>query len=827
MGIFLRYITKNMLEKKGRFVLLILSIMISTALLIVSLGLVDAVIDSFVDPVRNQAEGKDVTIVSDTDEVFFSMDDFNAEGLKDLEGSIATIGVVNEDDEIGYVSVKGREKFDANIMSGSFTDENRAACVISKRIADERGISVGDSITIAINGVPTDFEVMAVSAASGAFYNDKPKDSTVIVPYSYLNDLFGAEGKYNLVRASVVSGEVSKTVESFNDTNDAVICAPLIPDDLTEGTESIVAGMYLMLAVVCIICIIIIHGVFKLIIHERMSVIGTFMSQGATKKKIEHIILSEAMLYGVFGAAVGTVVGELILKVVTRQISPLKEYGIYVPYHVNVGHIIIGVVFAVVLSVISAWMPVRSIRKLQVKDVILNRVETQHKKGSVRFIIGCIFLAASVVFALIPTDYTVNGISIIFMLLFIIGLAMMSRKFIKIVSGALAKLFRGNTTSFLALNNISSSKLLRGNITLLTVAVSAVMFIASMGESMTSMIVDAYGEMNMDYQVYNIIGNNAEVTTTDLILDKLDQIDGIDKSTIMPSMYTYGHVEDQPTYIMASDPEMFADFMVYLHLKSDENIKGFEAYRDGGERDVMLSTSVARHTGTKEGETIKFELLGAEEEFRVVGIFDGGALQNGKLILMRYDTAKKIFNIREADDIVFLLEDGADAEKVEEEMKGFLSDLGAVFISKDDMMKENVKNNAMIVNILAVFSYIALVVASIGIFNNINIAFSQRRKDFAVMASVGMNIKKRRRLVLTESMISVIWSVITAIPFTLVLNKLAVKMLDSMDTPLGIDFSWKAAAEYSIVLAAVIFIASLSAMRKSKKLSVVAELKYE
>ena len=60
----------------------------------------------------------------------------------------------------------------------------------------------------------------------------------------------------------------------------------------------------------------------------------------------------------------------------------LKEYGIYPDFNFNVVHALIGVVFAVLLSVISAMMPVRSIRKMQVKDVILNRAEQGHQEGS-------------------------------------------------------------------------------------------------------------------------------------------------------------------------------------------------------------------------------------------------------------------------------------------------------------------------------------------------------------------------------------------------------------------------------------------------------------
>ena len=86
-----------------------------------------------------------------------------------------------------------------------------------------------------------------------------------------------------------------------------------------------------------------------------------------------------------------------------------------------------------------------------------------------------------------------------------LGLAMMSRKFIKVIAGKLSNLFRGNTTLFLAMNNIKASKLLRGNITLLVVALSAVFAIVSVGKSMKVLVVSAYEELNTDYTVSNII----------------------------------------------------------------------------------------------------------------------------------------------------------------------------------------------------------------------------------------------------------------------------------------------------------------------------------
>ena len=98
MRVFLRYITKNMFEKKGRFFLLIFSIMISTALLVFSLGTVDVILDGYTDSLKESADGKDVVLYSTTDEHFFGEDDFAPAGLKNFEGRLSCTGVINEDD---------------------------------------------------------------------------------------------------------------------------------------------------------------------------------------------------------------------------------------------------------------------------------------------------------------------------------------------------------------------------------------------------------------------------------------------------------------------------------------------------------------------------------------------------------------------------------------------------------------------------------------------------------------------------------------------------------------------------------------------------------
>ena len=826
VGVFLKYISKNMLERKGRLFLLILSIAVSTGLLVASLGMIDVLLDSFIQPAKTAAEGQNISIGSNTNEVFFSLDDINAKGVENVKGSLVLTGIINENDEISYVGLSGRESYSGKLTEGSFTNANEKTCIISDRIAKEKNLNVGDTFSVSISGEKTDYRISAIAAADGAFYNDKKTSFTVIVPYAQMNELLKAGGKYNYVTAKATDADanIKDVVKSFNDANDKVKAAVLV-DESTSGSESLTAGLYMMLALVCIVCIIIIHGAFKLIITERITTIGTFMSQGATRKKMERILLMEAALYGLVSSIFGVALGEGALILMTRAFSPLKEYGIYPDFNFNVVHALIGVVFAVLLSVISAMMPVRSIRKMQVKDVILNRAEQGHKKGLVRFIVGCGLLAVAIVGYISDAQWATDY-SFIFFACAFVGLAMMARKFLKVVAGWLAKLFKGNTTAYLAMNNIKSSKLLRGNITLLVISLSAVFLITSFGTSMTNMVVSAYKEFNADYIVSNIIPSNADKTTTETMVEKLKNTKGIKADSVNPMGQTWAKSGDTEFLIESGDPELYGNFMQYLKLTTKyKDI--FEKYKADTNKGILIADKVAKHTGKKAGDKFEIDVNGRKAEFNIIGTYDGGLYDNGQTVLVKSEDMKECFNITEAGWLTFDLDGSLSANDAEQNFKKTLSEMGATFMTKSEMEEDNVKSNQMIVGILSVFSYMALLITSIGIFNNISICFQQRRKEFAMMTSVGMNASKRKRLVLTESMTSVICAIAATIPFSIVIIGIMTKMAYALEMGFDMALSWSSVPLFAAAAAVIILIASLSTMRKSGKLNVVAELKYE
>ena len=827
MKIFLKYISKNMLERKGRFFLLIFSIAISTALLVASAGVVDVVTDSF-DAQSKAGGAADIQIVSDTEDPYIDEQKIPTDKLKDVTPELSVTGIINGEEKIRYVSLRGRLEYDGQMIEGN-TDfirekvSDEPSCIISKRVADHDYYKVGDRIRLFLAGEEITFRIGAISANDSVFYSDKPEAFNLVIPYSYLDEKLGTDGRFNVVLANVSEGTVDDFVEEFNKAGTGLQAFSMKSEAFSDS--SITMGLYCMMAIVAIVSAIIIYGVFKLILTERMSVIGTFMSQGATKKKVERIIRLEGLLYGLIGGAIGCVIGEVLLFFINRWTSPLAEYEIYTPFHIKAVYILIGMGFAVVLSVASAYFPVRSIRKYEAKDVILNRVEQKNGKVMAKRIIGAalIIFAASVFF--LTGDAKANVSPFGFLAAYA-GIVLITPSIVKGATWLLSRAFQNNSTLYLAMNNIHSSKLLRNNIVLIVISLSSVLMIASFGKSMTDLVTDAYDKADYDYSIREILNADPTNSTTDQILSRLETIDGVKAETVNQLYMAMGKADgDMQVVLTGVRANGFGTTYDRYFEVSEKYQKEFDALEASEGREVLLPIKVQKQLNKKVGDTIDITVNSSTVPFKIIGIYDGKVFNAGLCILVKDEVLKNEFHIKEAHTIYFAT--NGNEQAVEDEMAPYLKSLGATWSTKAEDTKENNESNQQIVMIMAIFSYLAMIIASIGVFNNITICFFQRKREMAVMASVGMNKSGRMGLLLSESLASVVFSILISIPFTILLSDLMTGFCSFIGLPMNIVFSWAELPFYAAVITVIILIASLSTMLKSRRLSVIQELKYE
>lgn len=844
MKVFIKYVLKSMTEKKGRFLLLLIAIAMSTGLVVTSTGLVDIILDSLLKPIVTCYEQQDLVIEpNDKGLSFFECNDLNTAGIEPdriikeitINGSITDF-IDTDDETMRSVTIRARDSSEIpldQLTQGTLDTFKGSSCIISERIAKERNVSLGDTITIVIAGVTKELTITAISAPDGAFYNDTPNSFAMFLPYDYLSKELGVEGQYNFVTAKALDGDVDKAIESFNSANKDFSASELFDmDQVKEQFSSFSGILYVMLVIVVAMSSIIIYSTFKLIITERLTTIGTFLSQGATTGKVKLILRLESFFYGIIGSLIGNGLGILVLYAITRFISPLKQYGIYEPLDIKANYIIAGTIFAIFLSLLSSYLPVRKISKLQVKDVILNDVRVSMHVGYGKFLVGCCFIGVSLLLYFFGGDLMTNLSPVLF-IVSLIGTIFAYPKVIDLLSILLSKLFRGkNKSLFFATNNLRTSKILLNNITLIVISVLSILSITSVAKSAIDVVVDAYDKLNSDIEIYNIstVRENDEQTVTDKLTEQLIDL-GVKKEDInyIDSQYATIYLSDDEEKQMSTtfhgiDLDNYIRYNSYLKLDSDTYKKDLARFRTDS-KGIIMTTALLKGTDKKVGDTIVVECNGVKQELTIDAIINGKLFNNGLISFVSHETMRDLFNVPSANQITFVTD--SDLGTFSSKLKPIIRSIGATFITKEEMREQNLASNQMMMNTLSIFSYLAIVIAALGIINNVSISFLQRKTEFAVLSSVGMENSLRRRVLLVESVACVTWGMIIATLFSLFGIPLISNIISMVGFPLEITLSFGSLPTIYLASLCIVLLATLPVIFKSKKLSIIQELKYE
>ena len=832
MIVFLKYICKSVLEKKARLFLLMLAITLSVGLFVTSFGTVEIGINSYIKPYIESYENKDIVITSKNGESFFKDNNLKKKEIKNVVKEIYLDGNYEEknSDDILNAHFVGREdKFidKSKLIKGSLNDFNGEKCVISKRISDEKKIKVNDKCKFIIGGKSKELTVAAIFSNEGVFYTDSDNEMTILMPYEYLSKELSAEGRYNIIMANSKGSSLEESIKAFNKANDDFKAEKLFDEDQVKSQMSSFSSMlYFMLAIVILMSGIIIYGTFKLIVTERLSIIGTFLSQGATVSKVEQILLLESLFYSITAGVLGILLGIGGLSLVNKMVSPLGDYGIYEKLNIDPKYIVYGMIFSVVLCVISSIIPILKIRKLQVKEIILNEPSISMKQSKIKPIIGLILLIISILFSSINNDMSIN-LSPIMLLFATIGTIMLFPAVVSVISNFIYKIIKGRCKSLtLAINNLRTSKILLGNITLIIIALLSISIINSLGHSLTEVVQGAYEGMKYDIDISGISTIRQEgKPSVDEIIDELKNIDGVDKNSFCKLNQVYSTIKNKSISAIGCDPLKFKDYCKYLELDSNKNKDDYESFVNSDDRGIIVSTKACKALNVQKGDKIKVKIYDKIQTLKIVGVIDAKLYQNGEIIIVKNDTLQNIYNRTGANQLV--INTTKDPSKVKDKIKYLTKKYGVVIATNEEESKTNVENNQMLIDILGIFSYMAIIIAAVGVLNNILISFIQRKRELAILSSVGMSKRNRNVMIIEESILSVIWAFIFSLPLQILIMKHITKVTSLIGLPFEVSVDYSSILANIIVTLIIILLATIPALFKNKKLSIISELKYE
>ena len=153
--------------------------------------------------------------------------------------------------------------------------------------------------------------------------------------------------------------------------------------------------------------------------------------------------------------------------------------------------------------------------------------------------------------------------------------------------------------------------------------------------------------------------------------------------------------------------------------------------------------------------------------------------------------------------------------------------MGVTVITKEEMNKKNTEQNKQMVNILGIFSYITMVIGAFGIIGNVSISFIQRKRDIAVMSSVGLSQSGRGYMIFLESLFQALIGGVISLIAAYGINILVTDLFKFLTMDLNLRYPYESIFTLFISIVLLMFFTSIGSMVKSRKLKIVEELKYE
>lgn len=413
MSILNRLTIKNLRLNKKRTIVTIIGIILSTALM-VGIGLL---FSSFQDLMIRDTigySGKYEANYSDVDlDKLNNIKDKGFTYFYEKPIGFSKIESSNEYKPYMYITSVNKEYFnELKLVDGSFP-KNENEVVISNHVITNGGLNykVGDIVTFTYGSRNIDGDITLANSelVDGEFLTNEGTHTYKIIgiversnfeSYSasgytaFTVDVNSDKGNVNLYvmfnknkKIIKQSEELAKELNYNGDINYNSTLLALYGESTYGNVMSSMGGMMIiMLSLVSIGCIIVIYNSFAISVMERKKEFGLLSSIGTTKRQLSHTVFFEALVVGVIGIILGILgayigIGCVIL-IINNLISDMLEYKLHLV--TNPLFIIIPVIFMIIVIGVSAFIPSRRASKVSPIEAIRQNDDIKINKKKIR-----------------------------------------------------------------------------------------------------------------------------------------------------------------------------------------------------------------------------------------------------------------------------------------------------------------------------------------------------------------------------------------------------------------------------------------------------------
>ncbi|WP_072993681.1 ABC transporter permease [Clostridium cavendishii] len=839
MNIIMKFLWNNISEKKLRTALILFAIAIATSLCFASLGISKSFKNMVIGKYKAQFGNADIVITKKEN----STSPFLRKENVDEISAKHKAKILN----ISSSYKKDKTYFNVNIIATNLTEIDKInkitykedsnsknleslegnEIIISNKTATDLDLNINDNLNLKVNGENKKFKIVSIALDKG-FFEEKPGVITII------GDLEGISKTLNMndnITTVLLTKEDGKDTKKLKEDlalkyKDFAVSETIDKKVLEDAVNQFMIPFYVMLAVVVLMAVFIIYSSFKVIVLERMAVIGTFRSIGANKQMTDLILLLESLIYGVIGGVLGNLIGIPLLYLITDTANPYKQQGIKTVISIDLKYILITFVIGIMLSFFSALIPIVKIGKIEIKDIVLATFKSTDNDKIIRLFVGLLFIVA-------PYIYYINNRyigSVIYTILcpfmILVGAAFIIPYIVKILSFILKEFIRliaGNEGA-LAIHNMATTKNLIQNIIILGLGLGAVIVVHTSSYSVREMV-----ENSFKGQDYKVSVNNINSRNGDKVIKSIESIKDIENYY---ENYYKNEVEVKNKnfrlgYLQGINTDKYTSFYKDFKILGDngEVNKIDTLNKLENERTIVLSDLFKNKYKYKIGDIINIKLKDSFVDYKVVGFIKSEISSNQRVCLI----SQKFFieDVEQSQPNHIYIKGVGSEENLKNEVTDQLNELNVVVTTKAEEEKVNISKNADLMNTLQSFSTMALIIGAFGMINNLMVSFLERKRELAVLASIGMSKYQRGKMILIEGVFAGLVGGVFGVIIGYCLSIFVPEITLGLDTYLNIKIPINQILILGMVGALLMIISSLVPLIKAKNIAIVQEIKYE
>ena len=778
---------------KKRSIVIIIGIILSTALICGVAGLVTSFQKTMVDTAK-EGQGNYHTIFYNVPKDELKYIEENKE-VKDYFLSeelgysyLPNPKNVEETPIVNVISMNDKfiENMSVNLKEGKLP-ENDTELAISTRINEKfnTNYKVGDTITLNINetkqnmenGIPKTYKIVGIierpilaiesydvdwftaitkmqnvnKKANIAVLYNKPKD--YIKNTENINNMTKTENNEDGVSFSGLSNKYKSYKYNLMVNKELLAYEGASLDD--ETLKTIYGLGAFIIGIVLVSSVFVIRNGFEISITERLKQYGMLSSIGATKKQIKKSVYFEGFILGLIGIPLGIISGVFAIYILVNVVNYiLKDYiseGTLLTYSMSW----IAIAISAFVSIITIWL---SCKKSAKKASKVSPIEAIRNSEDVK-------LKAKKV------------------------------KCPKIIT----KIFK--TGGEIAYKNLKRSRK-KYRTTVISIIVSIVIFISisSFIQYGFKMSEAYYTEMNYNYMVF--MQGNEDDKEEYKILEDISKLPdagefSINKSNVLTmnmdekhkaELTEYGKEIKERFYNEENGVRIDEINVISLSKEAYERYVSklggdYEKYKNGAiliDKNINTNNDGKKIQGNiytwKKGDIITGKINDTQYNIEILAKTE--EIPAGVNILYNSDAfiiVSEDFINKVGYKTIVLYSNSKDAYKLDEEVKQYKQENNITDNTIQTFnMEESARAENAIVLVISIFLYgfigVITLIGITNIFNTITTNMNLRKKEFAMLKSIGMTKKEFNRMIRLESIFYGLKSLIIGIPIGIILS---------------------------------------------------------